>query len=89
MCVASLLTWSKPNCNETFSIALPSLVVMWFLRHLHDFASILPRSTTRKDYFALQTQDLTQEIFFAVLWLGPGLSSTLSHSNSKLHVNCT
>ena len=44
-CVGSLITWCKPDCDEIFSVALPSIVVRSFLRQLLDFAWKSPRST--------------------------------------------
>ena len=48
--VGSLIIWCKPNCDEIFSIALPSVLVMSFLQQLLDFALKSPRSTTRNGY---------------------------------------
>ena len=44
ICIASFITWCKPNWDEIFSTALPSVVVMSFLHQVLDFASQLPRS---------------------------------------------
>ena len=60
ICLGSLIIWFKANCNDIFSIILPALVVMSFLHQLLNFALKSKRSTTRKDCFALQTQDLAQ-----------------------------
>ena len=48
ICVGSLITWCKPECDDIFSIALPSVVVMSFLHQLLDFALKSSRSTTKK-----------------------------------------
>ena len=56
----SLITWYKPNCDEIFSIALPSFVVMSFIHQLLDFALRPPRNSTKKNYFPQPTQDLAQ-----------------------------
>ena len=49
--VGSLTIWCKPNYNEIFSIALPSVAVMSFLHQLLDFALKSPRSTARNGLF--------------------------------------
>ena len=46
--VGSIITCCKPNCDEIFSIALPSIVVMSFLHQLLDFAFKAARRTTKK-----------------------------------------
>ena len=56
ICVGSLITLikdiiCKPNCDDIFSIALPSLVIMSFLHQLLDFTIKSPRSTTKKGLF--------------------------------------
>ena len=51
ICVSSLITWCKANCDDIFSIALPSLVVMPFLHQLLDFVLKSPRSTIKKGLF--------------------------------------
>ena len=49
--VGSLITSCKPNCDETFSIALPSLAVVSFSHQLLDFELKSMRSTTKKGLF--------------------------------------
>ena len=49
--VGSLITWCKPNCDEIFSIALPSVVVVSLLHCLLGFALKSPRTTTKKGLF--------------------------------------
>ena len=50
-CVGSLITWCKANCNDIFSIALPSQVIISLLQQLLNFALKWPRSTTKKGLF--------------------------------------
>ena len=51
ICAGSLITWCKANCEEIFSIVLPSIAVMSFLYQLLYFALKPPRSTTKKGLF--------------------------------------
>ena len=51
ICAGSLITWCKANCEEIFSIVLPSIGVMSFLYQLLYFALKPPRSTTKKGLF--------------------------------------
>ena len=60
ICVGSSITWCKANGDDIFSITLPSLVVMSSLHQLLDFVLNCLGILLRKDYFALQTQDLAQ-----------------------------
>ena len=43
ICIGLLITWCKADCDDIFSITLPSLVIMSFLHQLLDFALKLPR----------------------------------------------
>ena len=51
ICVGTLITWFKRNCDEIFYMALPSIVVMLFLHHLLHFVLKSLRSTTKKGLF--------------------------------------
>ena len=60
ICVGSLITWSKLNCDEILSVDLPSLMVNSLLHQLLDFALKSPKSTTKKGLFCTSTQDVAQ-----------------------------
>ena len=97
--VGSLIIWCNPNCDEMFSIALPS---MSFLHQLLDFALKLPRSTTRNGFFCFSDSIFSSRFSLkdsnrSCDWLGdlysgmnlqslsPTTSSNLTHSLNNWH----
>ena len=67
--IYSLITWCNLNCDDIFSITLPLLVVMSFL-HNYLFSGLILENCQeillRKNYFALQTQDLAQTFLLKI-----------------------
>ena len=67
--ICSLISWCNLNCDDIFSITLPLLVVMTFL-HNYLFSGLILEKCQgvllRKNYFALQTQDLAQTFLLKI-----------------------
>ena len=89
--VGSLIIWCKPNCDEIFCIALPSVVVISFLQQLLDIALKSPRITTRNEWrfssrFSLKDSnrscDWLEDLYNAMKFqsLSPNISSNIIHS---------
>ena len=95
ICLGSLITWCKPNCDEIFSIASPSIVVMSFLHQLLDFALNSPRSSTKKRLYCtadskfswrLSLKDSNWSCYrFGDLYNAMKLQSVLPTVSSKVH----
>ena len=95
ICVSSLFTWWKPNCDAIFSIALPSLVVMSLLHQILNLALKLSRSTTRKRLFCTADPRFSWKLSLkdwnrSCYWLGDLYNTMkLASLSSSINANLT
>ena len=91
ICLGSFITWCKPDCDELFSVALPSIVVMPFLDQLLDFVLKLPRTTTEKGLFCTANSRFSSRFSLkdsnrSCDWLGDLYNAVTLYSSNCIHL---